>query len=149
MKAIVDFIDDFIENMFNGQIISVMSKDINMKGSDMPMSVIALGGSKKPELITNFVSEKLGDLLKLIPQCLDQTITNREEIASQLFEVILMLRIAGIIQNNPNNLKELEFYKDRCKIFENEIRERDEQISGYLATIKKLHAEVVGKSAIG
>jgi len=91
------------------------------------------------------LGEKVDTFLKALPQYIQAKPEDREKLAPTMFENVLYLRWLGMIQNNPNNLRELDFYKIKVKSLEGELTDRDEHILGLLKTVHDLQA---GRRAI-
>lgn len=144
MRPIEEQVDCFIEDFFNGNIITVFHEKADLKGNE-PISAALLILNKGVKDFAKAVGEGSESLGRLISEYTKAGATGKAELAYQIYNIIIGLRYVGILQNNPNNLKELSFYRSRAELQAKDIQERDEQIVGAMETIRKLRAELAGK----
>ncbi|MCS4538859.1 MAG: hypothetical protein HYY67_08385 [Thaumarchaeota archaeon] len=102
MKSILEQVDEFIEGLSDGSIITLFAAE------DPEERFARIGRGLKLATYSDNVSE----LVQVqIPQYIESSNEDKEKKAWVIFKKALFLRSAGVIRNNPNNLKELDFYK--------------------------------------
>ena len=129
MKSIIKQVEEFMEGVFSGNIITFFQKDVNEKeGLISPLYFM-------PEETSRSMEDLSSQLIKLMIQFIDPSNINKKETATKLYVAISGLRLVGMIQNNPNSIKELDFYKnensrliDENKKHKGDIKKLMEQI---------------------
>ena len=143
MRPVTQLIDEFIEDFFDGSIITILVRDIKRDGTEpLPLLFQASKSKSKDTIISvNKLENFLEKFIQIdIPTYLSLQDKAKEAKAPSMLQKIVVLRAYGLIINNPNNIKELEFYKIRSNALENELRKREEDIIGYLKTISAYKA---------
>jgi hypothetical protein len=141
MHPLMELVDQFMEDLFNGHIITFQYEKIDTTGKEEPVLFHQLRTSEE---VRKQIFGLTSEFASLVP-VYASTEGHTERNAMILYNDITLLRLYGIFQNNPNNLKELNFYRSRAELQAKDIQERDEQIAGAMETIKKLRTELAGK----
>lgn len=141
MRPITEQVDEFIEDVFNGDVITLLGellgKDVDWQNAKLP--IVFFGGSK----IADTVFEILGKLInELIPKYLQED--SGEGVAPELFHTVLRLRMIGGIKNNADTLKETTYWKSRCLTVELELNKKDDIIQSLNNDITKLRVGAGG-----
>lgn len=144
MRPLTEQIDEFFEDLFSGSVITIFHEKADYSAKiPIPASFFIFADEKSKSL-----SDLMTQFGQLTRKYIESSPDVRKSIASELFLAITGLRFMGLIQNNPNNLKELDFQRDRAKTFAGDIKEQDEQIATLMGAVKKLQAELAGKGTI-
>ncbi len=103
-------VDRFIDDVFNGNVLTYFHSRITPSGEGtQPTILVAISEDET-------IREKVGEHTKSFGTVIEDYLLEEghtEENARKLYRDILGLRLYGVFQNNPNNLNELGFYKDR------------------------------------
>ncbi len=126
MKSIISQVDEFIEGLFDGSIITVLTRDVELKREATVPGYFAslFGGAKNlGESAIALFTKLTGDL---IPRYISSVSNEKHTVALDIYYSVLSLRAAGFIQNNPSSLRELEFYKKENA----ELKEKKANLEG-------------------
>lgn len=104
MIDIIEFADNFIRGLYDGSILYY-----DIRTDSLPTRTTWV--SSVDEQSKTLVDSRRTILNDNIDLFLTDPDNQREQYAKQIFESVLVLRRLGVIQNNPNSLKELNFYK--------------------------------------
>lgn len=105
MRSIREQIEEFIEELFNGNVITIVQKE--WEAYHQPSSLMLHTEDMK------VAGQNLRDLKQLINDYVANPEQQTDGTALQLYRHIVYMRIFALIQNNPDSLKELNFYKQR------------------------------------
>lgn len=136
MSETVTQVDQFIKNLFDGDVVTVVQR------ASIDPKVAAFMG-EDPD---NKVVDNLEALLKQIYSYLGAAADEKEPRALVLYRNVLRLRTYSLIQNNPESLKQLGFWKDRALTLEIQLQDSYKRINELVSDMMKLK---VGSSAIG
>ncbi len=62
----------------------------------------------------------------------------KDKLAMEIYMNIFILRSFGVIQNNPDSIKELQFFKSRCEKLELEKQRLEEKVSNLSTKLLQL-----------
>lgn len=143
MKDLREQVDQFLEDVFNGSVISMMLEKIETseKGEASTLMTSWLRSSKS----TSDRGDKLADIVEKYFDLVLQYSTDAghtEKNAYSLYDIIQVLRFLGVFVNNPNNLKEVGFYKDLSKSQTSEISVLQAKLKDAYITVDNLQAQI-------
>jgi hypothetical protein len=131
MKSVVEQVDSFVEGVFDGSIISIFQ---TARDNRDPPSFL----SSLPEEAIHQVADEVSRLFnKMIPNYVQLTnVKDKKAMSHEIFALVIRHRAMSIIQNNPNNLKELGFYKSE----NNKLKEENERLTN---SVKDLATKII------
>jgi hypothetical protein len=99
MKSRIDHIDEFIDGFLNGSIVSMFQT-----------------GQLRPFLANSAIAMQLATTKSklfddLIPQYMSGDTKKKEELATEMVQIIMKLRMYGLVENSPISLNELQFLR--------------------------------------
>ncbi|MFZ0510982.1 MAG: hypothetical protein WAM14_05205 [Candidatus Nitrosopolaris sp.] len=134
MRSFTEQVDDFIEGMVNGSIISIMQK---REG----------GPFIKDITIINYIAEIYDKLFKeLIPHYLPASQETKQQMALEMLQIIMKLRMFGVIENSPISLSELQFLRHENTRLREDKKAMEEKVSDLSA---KLTLSVPADTKVG
>ncbi len=105
MNRLVELADEFIEGLYDG---SILYYDINVES--LPNGTTWVSHADQHNiLIVNGTRTSLNAAIH--DYLIDQDDEVKEGTAKIIYNCVLILRRLGVIKNNPDSLKELNFYK--------------------------------------
>lgn len=104
MIKIIELADDFIRGLYDGSILYY-----DIKPESLPHGTTWV--SHVDEVAKMIVSQTRTRLNQNMQLYLTDPDNQKEHYAKEVFEAVLLLRRYGVIKNNPDSLKELNFYK--------------------------------------
>jgi septal ring factor EnvC (AmiA/AmiB activator) len=138
MKSTVEFVDEFIEDLFKGNVETRIEKVIGYFKTISPKRDD--GGEVLLE-----VAKDLDKLSKVIAKYRKESDTQKKAaLAEKIFDEVVSSRLYGLLENNPNTQKELDFYKDentRLRGENNQLREHNTTLAQQLETYFKTGAK--------
>jgi hypothetical protein len=139
MRPTIQQVDEFIEGWFDGSITFIWTaKDMNSLKNSLPFN---LKGTPLNDTLTTVV-ERLGPNIN---RYVGAGATQKAELGGSIYQDVLFLRMFGIISNNPDTLKEVTYWKNKCLTTELALVEKDKVIDALNQDITKLR---VGSGAI-
>ena len=135
MRPVSEQVEDFIEGFANGSITSVMHKH-----EGVPLI--------KDTRVMNLVTEMNANLFNgMIPQYLTANPEKKQQMALEMFQIIMKLRMFGLIENSPISLCELQFLRNENDSLREDKKALQEKL-GDLST-KLLTLSVPEDSKVG
>lgn len=119
MRDITELVDEFVEEIFEGSIVSVRhNRD----------AYLLLQQALTPD---DFIQAwaSFAVLVTIdIPRYLLAEDEEKKKQTMKIFEKVNTLRAEGAVMNNPNALKEATFYKAKALYFEERAKQLEEQV---------------------
>jgi hypothetical protein len=135
MRPVTEQVEDFIEGFANGSITSVMHKH-----EGVPLI--------KDTRVMNLVAEMNSNLFnEMIPQYLTANPEKKQQMALEMLQIIMKLRMFGLIENSPISLCELQFLRNENDSLREDKKALQEKL-GDLST-KLLTLSVPEDSKVG
>jgi len=135
MRPVSEQVEDFIEGFANGSITSVMHKH-----EGVPLI--------KDTRVMNLVAEMNSNLFnEMIPQYLTANPEKKQQMALEMLQIIMKLRMFGLIENSPISLCELQFLRNENDSLREDKKALQEKL-GDLST-KLLTLSVPEDSKVG
>lgn len=104
MIKVIELADDFIQGLYDGSILYY-----DIKTESLPNGTTWV--SHLDSTVKSIVDGTRVLLNNAVEQYVSTTEEHKEEHAKIIFGSVLKLRRYGVIKNNPDSLKELNFYK--------------------------------------
>ncbi len=117
MRPVSEQVEDFIEGFANGSITSVMHKH-----EGVPLI--------KDTRVMNLVAEMNSNLFnEMIPQYLTANPEKKQQMALEMLQIIMKLRMFGLIENSPISLCELQFLRNENDSLREDKKALQEKVS--------------------
>jgi hypothetical protein len=117
MRPVTEQVEDFIEGFANGSITSVMHKH-----EGVPLI--------KDTRVMNLVAEMNSNLFnEMIPQYLTANPEKKQQMALEMLQIIMKLRMFGLIENSPISLCELQFLRNENDSLREDKKALQEKVS--------------------
>lgn len=117
MRPVTEQVQDFIEGFANGSITSVMHKH-----EGVPLI--------KDTRVMNLVAEMNSNLFnEMIPQYLTANPEKKQQMALEMLQIIMKLRMFGLIENSPISLCELQFLRNENDSLREDKKALQEKVS--------------------
>jgi hypothetical protein len=115
MKSAVEQIDEFIDGFLNGSIVSEYQS-----------------GEHRPYLRNEILATQMGQMKAtlfndLIPQYMKSE-QNREQLAQNMVQIVIKMRMFGLINNSPFSMNELQFLRSENTRLKEEIKGLEEKV---------------------
>jgi hypothetical protein len=119
MKSITEQVDEFIESFFDGSINPITAENA--------VKLINSGFNTERVKIIMSILEKITD--EYIPQYLNSENEEKEKNANRIYLLVLKGRRMGYFLNNPDKLKELNWYKSENERLKKENAELKDNVT--------------------
>jgi len=129
MKSAVGHIDEFIDGFLNGNIVSMFQK-----GVTRPFM--------REETVANQLAQMKATLFnELIPQYMSGDTQKKEQLAQNMVQIVMKLRMFGVIENNPISLNELQFLRSENARLQEEKKTLEEKVKQLSTAILSMPSE--------
>jgi uncharacterized protein (DUF927 family) len=137
MIDILELADKFVTDLAAGNIESYLDQYVKANAID-----------------TKGMMKKMDSFLETVKTYSQETDQNQKiQLAQSILDFSLHYRLIGLLKNNPNltkhMLEQLDFYKERFKILEQEKAQHETEMATAMTAIKKLRGELIGKAMSG
>lgn len=129
MRPLTELADEFIEAYFNGSIVSITSSENELNQSTLHhlnKDQLSSIDQANNNLITN-----------IIPKYLKANQKEREDLSLEIVISVIGLRMIGILRNNPETHKDLEYLRIRVNDLERENETLQNKIAGDYVIMQK------------
>lgn len=132
MRSIIEQVDEFIENYYDGSITAILAQDYNHNSIEQILKNSAIS------------ADSFNDILKMLKQLSSNLIpfylqTNNDEekssLALQIFNLVITLREFGALKNNPTKITELNWYKSEYTRLKEENKDLRQNVKDLTNTV--------------